>query len=48
MEIIPGASDGPTRLYCAGENAVDEIPQEQMDLFAAKVGEPPTRDATGE
>ncbi len=38
MEIIPGTSDGPTKLYCAGENAVDEIPQEQMDLFAAKVG----------
>ena len=37
MEIIPGASDGPTRLYCAGENALDEIRQEEMDLFAAKV-----------
>ena len=40
MEILPGASDGPTRLYCAGENAVDEIPQEEMDVFAAKVGSP--------
>ena len=37
MEIIPGASDGPTRLYCAGENALDEIGQDEMDLFAAKV-----------
>lgn len=39
MEIIPGSSDGPTRLYCAGENALDEIPREDMDLFAAKVGQ---------
>ena len=40
MEIMPGASDGPTKLYCAGENAVDEISQEEVDLFAAKVGSP--------
>jgi len=39
MELMPGASDGPSKLYCAGENALDELPQDEMDLFAAKVGQ---------
>ena len=39
MEVMPGASDGPSKLYCAGENALDAIPQDEMDLFAAKVGQ---------
>lgn len=39
MEVMPGASDGPSKIYCAGENALDEFPQDEMDLFAAKVGQ---------
>lgn len=37
MEVKPGAADGPILLYCAGENAMDEIPQDEMKQFADKV-----------
>ena len=38
MEVKPGPSDGPEKAYCACDNALDEIPEDDMDSFADGVG----------
>ena len=38
MEVKPGPNDGPEKAYCACDNALDEIPEDDMDSFADRVG----------
>ena len=42
MEVKPGATDGPEKAYCACDNALDEIPEDDLDKFADEVGQSET------